>query len=343
MNYYNENDPKAAAWLRELIEQNLIPKGIVDERSIADVQPADLAEFIQCHFFAGIGGWSLALQLAGWPEDWPIWTGSCPCQPFSCAGKQLAESDERHLWPVFRELIRACKPPVVIGEQVASAAGRLWLAGVQVDLEGMGFEFGAADLCSAGVGAPHIRQRLHWVAYPEFSARQQGWLADESREGAGTAQSGPPAESGRCGDVGGLGDTSFPGLPASQFEELPRKGRWQERGATLKPSRASDGLAHSALSEAARLESQREQLYRQAAWSAFDILECLDGKARRIKSGLEPLAHGLPRGVVSDGPVSLEEAEASGEERKARLKGYGNAINPVLASEFVMAFMDVVL
>ena len=51
--YYNENDPRAAAWLRELIKDGLIPKGEVDERSIADVEPGDLAGYTQCHFFAG--------------------------------------------------------------------------------------------------------------------------------------------------------------------------------------------------------------------------------------------------------------------------------------------------
>ena len=85
--YYNEHDPKAAAWLRELIQAGEIPAGDVDERSIVEVQPADLARYTQCHFFAGIGGWSYALRLAGWPTDRPVWTGSCPCQPFSSAGK----------------------------------------------------------------------------------------------------------------------------------------------------------------------------------------------------------------------------------------------------------------
>jgi DNA (cytosine-5)-methyltransferase 1 len=164
VNYYNEIDLKAAAWLRVLISENLIPKGEVDERSIENVRAADLAGFCQCHFFAGIGGWSLALKLAGWPEDRRVWTGSCPCQPFSVAGRRKGEQDERHLWPVFGKLIGECKPSVVFGEQVASKAGRVWLAGIRTDLEGMGYAVGAADLCAAGIGAPHIRQRLFWVA-----------------------------------------------------------------------------------------------------------------------------------------------------------------------------------
>src|SRR5690554_4930685 len=153
-----------AAWLRELIKQNLIPPGDVDERSIEDVTGADLKGYTQCHFFAGIGGWSEALRLAGWPADRPVWTGSCPCQPFSQAGKREGTKDPRHLWPEFRRLIAERRPSVVFGEQVASKDGRLWLAGVRADLEALGYAVGAADLCAAGVGAPHIRQRLYWVA-----------------------------------------------------------------------------------------------------------------------------------------------------------------------------------
>ena len=72
--YYNEFDPFAAAWLRELIKDGQIADGEVDERSIVDVRPDDLRGFTQCHFFAGIGGWSYALRLAGWPDDAPVWT-----------------------------------------------------------------------------------------------------------------------------------------------------------------------------------------------------------------------------------------------------------------------------
>jgi hypothetical protein len=110
VNYYNEIDDKAAAWLRELVSQKLIPAGDVDTRSITEVKAHELKGYTQCHFFAGIAGWPLALQLAGWPADRPVWTGSCPCQPFSSAGKGLAQKDERHLWPVFFDLIRQCRP-----------------------------------------------------------------------------------------------------------------------------------------------------------------------------------------------------------------------------------------
>ncbi len=162
--YYNEIDPFAAAWLRRLIADGVLGAGEVDVRSIEDVHPDDLKGFTQCHFFAGIGGWPFALDLAGWPDDSPVWTGSCPCQPLSVAGKQKGHADERHLWPAFHRLIAKRKPPVVFGEQVASKDGREWFAGVRADLEALGYACGGADLCAASVGAPHIRQRLYWMA-----------------------------------------------------------------------------------------------------------------------------------------------------------------------------------
>jgi len=170
--YYNEIEPFAAQWLRKLIAANLIAPGDVDERSIRDVQPTDLRGYRQCHFFAGIGVWSHALRLAGWPDDREAWTGSCPCQPFSVAGSQLGTADERHLWPEFFRLIRECRPPVVIGEQVAGPAALAWFDLVSADLEGAGYAVGAADLCAASLGAPHIRQRLYWVGH---AGRTRSW------------------------------------------------------------------------------------------------------------------------------------------------------------------------
>lgn len=164
---YNEIDPFAVQWLRNLSDAGHIATGRVEPRSIVDLQPADLDGVTQFHTFAGIGVWSYALRLAGWPDGAPVWTGSCPCQPFSAAGGGGGLDDERHLWPEWFRLIRQCRPAIIFGEQVASPDGLRWLDVVSADLEGEGYAFGAADLCAAGVGAPHIRQRLFWVAHAD--------------------------------------------------------------------------------------------------------------------------------------------------------------------------------
>jgi DNA (cytosine-5)-methyltransferase 1 len=129
VNFYNENNPKMAAWLRELIAAGLIAPGIVDERSITEIRHDEIAEYRQCHFFAGIGGWSYALRLAGWDDDRPVWTASLPCQPWSAAGDGAGASDSRNLWPAFFGLFQKLKPECVFGEQVEAAIKLGWLDG----------------------------------------------------------------------------------------------------------------------------------------------------------------------------------------------------------------------
>jgi len=259
VNYYNDFDKKACAWLRELIAAGELPPGNVDERSILEIRPDELAKYDQCHFFAGIGGWPLALRWAGLENATGIWTGSCPCQPLSCAGKRQGHADERHLWPAFHALISKCRPATVFGEQVASAEGREWLAGVRLDLEALEYAVGAADLPAASVGAPHIRQRLWWVADSEWFGRRG---RDDGRSN---------------GDAGGLhAETEVAGSGTAGVD-----GFWDD-----------------------------------AVW-----IPCADGKERRIKPGLEPLAHGVP------GRVAL-------------LRGAGNAIVPQVAAEFIAAWKE---
>ena len=294
MNYYNEHDPKAAAWLRALIEAGHIAPGIVDTRSISDVQPDELTDYAQCHFFAGIGGWSLALRYAGWPDNRPVWTGSCPCQPFSAAGRRLADKDPRHLWPQFLRLIAKRTPAIVFGEQVASADGRVWLAGVRSDLEDVGYAVGAADLCAAGIGAPHIRQRLYWVADAE-SERRNGSAGVQGANGRHGAETSCAA----CG----LADS----LPTRRAERRAIARQGQAAGLCC-----SGGLGHA--------ESEQTGLP-GFSWRQSDTIACADGNTRRIESGSFPLAHGI-----------------SG--RMGLLRGYGNAIVPLLAAEFVSAWMD---
>lgn len=165
---YNEIDPYAAQWMRNLIAAGDIASGVVDERSIAEITPVDVAGAGQRHFFAGIGGWSLGLRLAGWPDDVDVWTGSCPCQPFSSAsrGRGGGFDSPKHLWPVWRKLVAECRPAVILGEQVATGDGPSWYGQVVDDLEALGYSVGAINLCASVLGfAP--RQRLFFVAHTD--------------------------------------------------------------------------------------------------------------------------------------------------------------------------------
>lgn len=181
--YYNENNATAARVLRDLIAAGEIMDGEVDERPIQQVSQADLSGFARHHFFAGIGGWDLALRVAGWPSDRPVWTGSCPCQPFSVAGKRARQSDERHLWPHWHRLIRECAPPVVAGEQVTGAIAAGWLDDAFADLEAEGYACAAAVLPAACVGAPHDRPRVWFVADAQWDQREQPRHGTDGRVG----------------------------------------------------------------------------------------------------------------------------------------------------------------
>ncbi len=268
--YYNEIDPFCAEWLRNLIAEGVIAHGDVDERDIREVSPDDLVGYTQCHFFAGIGGWSHALRLAGWPDDRPIWTGSCPCQPFSQAGKRKGIDDDRHLWPEWFRLIRERRPPTIIGEQVASKAALAWLDSVYDDMEGAGYAVGAADLCAASVGAPHIRQRLWFVARLVGDAKQQGlegWILLRER-----AYQQPV---GKTGMADSMADANCAGLSdGCASTSSPRQG------CAIEPE-GSHGAANSA----------------DIFWSNCDWLYCSDGKWRPVESGAFPLVDGVPARV----------------------------------------------
>ena len=324
--YYNEIDGFCCDWLQNLMDEGLITPGKIDDRSIEDVLPEDLHGYERCHFFAGIAGWELALQWAGWQG--PVWTGSCPCQPFSSAGRQKAQSDKRHLWPVLHRLIAECRPAVCFGEQVVSKLGREWLASVRADLERMGYVVGAADLPAAGVAAPHIRQRLWWVADRE----NVGWNEIHPHRGGcpeGSGEEGCQCGSEHSGMDGRLGDSaSFRCAFGTPQREIPKGSRI--------PIAAGmpDRLEHAALDGRQRPAAgyPEDSGGGDAAvgrlcpdsWLHAWPIPCADGKFRRApapESGLFPLAHGIPG-------------------RVGRLRAYGNAIVPQVAAAFIASFME---
>lgn len=307
MNYYNEWDPQAAAWLRELIENKLIPEGVVDERSITEVQAKDLKGFTQCHFFAGIGGWPLALQIAGIPATQRLWTGSPPCQPFSVAGAGKGKDDPRHLAPTFLNLIANCRPALLFGEQVAAAVTKdFWVDSLLFELEEEGYTSGFSVLPACGVGAPHKRDRLF------FGAQQ---LADTSSERI------------RMRPGKGVGETR----KAERGEEKRQRVRVDSRTERIY---LSDGMADTVRQQfdgrrASRATGRTQPSDGSGAntanphhgfWSDADWLGCRDGMCRPVEPGTFPLANGIPA-------------------RVGRLRGYGNAIVPQVAAEFIKAFM----
>lgn len=301
--YYNENHPPAVQHLRNLMAAGLIAPGDIDSRSIEDVVPTDVLAYDQVHLFAGQGGWPLALRLAGIPDDYPVWTGSCPCQPFSQAGQGKGTADQRHLWPCMCWLVRQCRPRRVLGEQVARAIGFHWLAGIQADLEAEGYLLGPAVLGAHSVGAPHMRLRLYWGAR---------LVADGVRDGREPRGDGPDPGNDRdesSADREGSGERLAHGdgerrdrLPVFLQPREPRRADAEASGGC--------GLGH---------------------WDAAVWWPCRDGKWRRVparpvgnpprddqqRDALpRPHRQGLPPGRPG-GDDGLPDAQGQRRERPA--------------------------
>jgi DNA (cytosine-5)-methyltransferase 1 len=358
MNYYNEFDPNAAAWLKELIAEGLIPKGEVDERSITDVAPDDLRGYTQCHFFAGIGGWNYALQRAGWDADRPVWTGSCPCQAFSAAGKQKGFADDRDLWPAFFRLIRECRPEYVFGEQVENAVKHGWLDRVYADLEAEGYACGSVVLGAHSVGAPHQRQRLYWggamAKDPDGGGRRGRHYGNPS---GNNGQIQAPGLRGACGvandnDKRCKEQRGTEPMGAENARKTPRSCFELRSGACGVEYPARDGLdgVHQECGEPAEKRRMLELAGASdsgAAWERCRYIWCQDRAVRRIpaESVFFGVADGLPERMDRCGLESVSQENGfpltrQKEGRPMLLKGYGNAIVPQVAAEFIKAFME---
>lgn len=310
--YYNEIDPFAAQWLRNLISAGHIAPGDVDERSIVDVHPEDLKQYTQCHFFAGIGVWSYALRRAGVSDDATVWTGSCPCQPFSTAGKGGGFDDERHLWPAWYHLITECRPDRIFGEQVASPNGLAWFELVQSDMEATEYAVGSIDLCAASIGAPHIRQRLWFVgerlgdAFSSGLERHSGY--DSTAQGRALQDRSTTTTSVSGGVVNTNNNQHQQAITGSDGTQATTQAfNWTNQPIAGKPSGTNQHVHRD------RQANQTNGFWRDADW-----LFCRDGKWRPVQPGTFPLADGVAG-------------------RVGRLRGYGNAINAEVACEFIKA------
>ena len=312
LHYYNEIDPYCAAWLQNLMDAGLIPFGDIDTRSIDEVLPNELAQYTQCHFFAGLAGWPFALALAGWPVDRPVWTGSCPCQPFSVAGKGAGFADQRHLWPAWQHLIAQRNPPVIFGEQVASATE--WLGLVFGDLEAMGYAVAGEPIEAASAGAEHFRDRYWIVADNDQQRASAQW---QQRSGQLGRPSCDPED-----HAGTLAHGHGQGLAVRSSE---RGNAHEERTSVERGGgRSVVDLARIGWGEG-WTESEFRSRGFTAAVASIDgrqYVECPDGKWRALPPpGVRWLGNGIPA-------------------RVAKLRAFGNAIDPRPAAEFITAYAE---
>lgn len=333
--YYNEIDVGAQRWLRELMHEGLIPRGHIDGRPIQDVRADDLRGYGTCHFFAGIGVWAYALGCASFDLGGVTWTGSCPCQPFSVAGKGGGFDDPRHLWPHWVRLIEECRPDRILGEQSANAGA--WVDLVRTDLEALDYAFGSPDLPAAGFGGAHIRPRFYWLA----DADNAEWWADRAPGNvgdwphAGRVQgAGDPGDGGALrwlGDAdGGLRGRGICGPGEGLSAPDGHAAQLRDRGSS--PGDPAFGLGDAG--QPGLSDAQFGILRRPGRWptgrateqpsrasgARVDWLLCRSGVFRPVEPGLAPL--------VTEAPA-----------RMAALRGFGNALDAEVATQFVQAYL----
>lgn len=374
--FYNDIDPFPCIWARELMAAGVIVAGTIEQRSIASVSPEEVSRCTQVHLFSGIGAWSLALRLAGWPDDCEVWTGSCPCQPFSQSGRQRGEEDPRHLWPQMRRLIAECRPATIFGEQVASKLGREWLARVRLDLEALGYAVGCSDLPAAGVSSPHKRQRLWWGACrlgdatskrrdwpglpgetaaqegergrskrPEDGRDERGGLgnADSARRerwGVDTGEHGDQCAARSTSESGcGMGDTEGPGRGARRIDGARDDERAPESRGSGDDLRLADSSGTAAIGVVGIEDSERSQLWFESG-SRSDIRGlAIEGWGDCWVECSDGFWRRIPRPDTKPWLLPLVDA-GSFRGRVAVLRGAGNAIVPAVAAIFIKSFSE---
>ena len=309
--YYNENDAFAAEWLRKLIKRKLIADGDVDDRSILDVDAEDLKGYQQHHFFAGIGGWSLAARMAGWNDEDTLCTGSPPCQPFSLIGKYFGVNDERHLTPKWLELVATIRPAFIAGEQVGIAVTKdYWLDDLLDEMEAQGYATGAIVLPACGIGAPHIRQRLFFCGERMDDTKQPG-LERHTGNGSAVGEQGRkhPQQAGHASTSSSIHHQSTSMDEVSGLRRMVVHDTQEARSRVPMPACGA-------------LEDISVQ-----CWNGTEYVACAEGW-RPVKRGINPLADGLPTrmGLRRGRPPRTE-----------LLKGYGNAIVPQLGAYVLCA------
>lgn len=361
--FYNEIDRYCCDWLSNLMDAGEITPGTICDKSIEDVTPNEVVGYERVHWFAGIGAWDAALKLANWRG--PVWTASCPCQPFSSAGKGAGFADERHLWPALLHHIKHGKPQrvPVFGEQVASNDGLTWLDLVQGDMEAEGYAFWPFDLCAAGVGAPHIRQRLYFVADPNIheqgrrsgeeggagqeirlrpgtdipnglSARdleqaQRERLEGQRRDVVGGEESGRFAAAANRsaptpGSIGSMGDASEQGLQGGC--KVGEEEQRDGKGAELRRAITQSGTS-------------RAPGPVNGFWANATGVWCRH-PTKPGKWELRPVEPGsFPLAARSDFSVGSGSALA-GKSHQKMLHAYGNSIVRQVAATFIGAYMD---
>ena len=294
--------------------------------------------------FSGIGGFDLAAEWMGWENVfhcewnpfgqrvlkhyWPnaetftditktdftkyygtvdIITGGFPCQPYSSAGKRLGKEDERHLWPEMLRAIREVSLSFVVGENVRGLTnwnGGLVFDEVCAELESIGYKVAPVIIPACGVGAPHRRERVWFVAYSDSNARQRR-PSESGREKRETISDGQPQI------YTGINTDGKEGTAADAYGSAKRPPR---TSGETESKRRNGHLFSEQRGESSELNSRLYEFSRNAPDSERDGLEH-GNKTRDIRS-----EETTPRGK---GRTLANDVETNGSRNTTNSNGEG--------------------
>ena len=258
--------------------------------------------------------------------------GGIPCQPYSVAGNQLGNEDDRALWHEFARIVAECGPSLVFIENVPTFVTGGGFRPLGEELCRLGFELADPFFVGAGdLGAPHERKRVFILAYRDLDGSEAEWCERKLDEGKRSAL-GDDADG--CDEEVGDGDGA---------RRSPTWGGGQQHSGE-EPSAGSEHLDRP-VGERKVPDAERERVWDEPGWCGWEgwenpsVLEDLGlfppgpddwGEWERVFERVRFLAPALEPGlrVVADGiPVVLDE---SGPDQ---LRCAGNAV--VVAQAYV--------
>lgn len=223
--------------------------------------------------------------------------------------------------------------------------------------------FGAIRLADTQYNAgrsEHVREQGERIEAQNNAAEREGTcgLADSDEYGRPSRRAGKGGTRSNefkcCCESGGLADTANSDWRCRKCGTKAGTGKDQQRrfgsGIGGEANRMGDSVSEG-LEGHSGYVNDRDQSGRDgsnktgsvaapSAWSDSCVIECLDGKSRRLGTSDEPLAAGIPRDLGFLEPDVRKLAVGARRNRKGRLKGYGNSIVPQVGALFIRSFME---
>ena len=310
------------------------------------------AELSHPVLFCDIEPWSRKILAKHWPDvkiakdvkeladdpdglvpDCNILTAGYPCQPFSVAGKQRGEEDDRHIWPEIFRIIKAKRPNWIVCENVYGHIS-MGLDTVLSDLETEGYSCQPFIVPACAVNAPHRRDRLWIVGYTEHDGSSATEITgkhgqDEERRSERKSKAEQSARTGQPKNNENVGDTENNRCDrgaASARREGAQNKQVKQFSVRGKLSRPSENVAYANNKRSQGRLSGGKDAERQSEHGHTRCSSTAHRQPTEEWWATEPsvgrVANGIPK-------------------RVDRLKGLGNAIVPQIAMQIGLCIKQV--